>query len=47
MDETTLRALMDGALAGEPPLGPVADNALRAGIKARRRRTRRSSPGRR
>ena len=38
MDETTLRALLDGALAGEPPLGPVADNALRAGIKARRRR---------
>jgi S1-C subfamily serine protease len=38
MDETTLRALMNGALAGEPPLGPVADNALRAGIKARRRR---------
>jgi S1-C subfamily serine protease len=38
MDETTLRALMDGALAGEPPIGPVANNALRAGIKARRRR---------
>ena len=38
MDETTLRTLMDGALAGEPPLGPVADNALRAGIKTRRRR---------
>ena len=38
MDETTLRTLMDGALAGEPPLGPFADNALRAGIKARRRR---------
>ena len=38
MDETTLRMLMDGALVGEPPIGPVADNALRAGIKARRRR---------
>jgi S1-C subfamily serine protease len=38
MNETTLRTLMDSALAGEPPLGPVADNALRAGIKARRRR---------
>jgi S1-C subfamily serine protease len=38
MDETTLRALMDGALAGEPPLGRFADRALRAGIKARRRR---------
>jgi S1-C subfamily serine protease len=38
MDETTLRTLLDGALAGEPPIGPGADNALRAGIKARRRR---------
>jgi S1-C subfamily serine protease len=38
MDETTLRTLLDSALAGEPPIGPVADNALRAGIKIRRRR---------
>jgi S1-C subfamily serine protease len=38
MDETTLRTLLDGALADEPPIGPGADNALRAGIKARRRR---------
>src|SRR6516164_6630741 len=38
MDETTLRRLMDGALADEPPLGPGADTALRAGIKLRRRR---------
>src|SRR5215472_13791669 len=38
MNETTLRTLMDGALAGEPPLGPFPDKALRAGIKARRRR---------
>lgn len=38
MDETTLRRLLDGALAGEPPLGPVAGNALRAGLRARRRR---------
>jgi S1-C subfamily serine protease len=38
MDETALRTLMDGALAGEPPLGRFADRALRAGIKARRRR---------
>jgi S1-C subfamily serine protease len=29
---------MDGALADEPPLGPGADTALRAGIKLRRRR---------
>jgi S1-C subfamily serine protease len=28
---------MDGALAGEPPIRPFADKALRAGIKARRR----------
>lgn len=38
MDEVTLRKLLDSALAGEPPIGPVADKALRAGIKARRRR---------
>src|SRR5215472_3404440 len=38
MDETTLRTLLDSALTGEPPIGPVADKALRAGIKARRRR---------
>jgi hypothetical protein len=38
MDETTLRTLLDSALAGEPPIGPVADHALRAGIKIRRRR---------
>ena len=38
MDETTLRTLLGSALDGEPPIGPVADRALRAGIKARRRR---------
>ena len=38
MDETTLRTLLDSALAGEPPIGPVADNALREGIRLRRRR---------
>jgi S1-C subfamily serine protease len=38
MDETTLRTLLDSALADEPPIGPVADKALRAGIKVRRRR---------
>jgi S1-C subfamily serine protease len=38
MDETTLRTLLDSALVDEPPIGPVADKALRAGIKARRRR---------
>src|SRR5438067_1735451 len=38
MDETTLRRLLDSALADEPPIGPVAQNALRTGIKRRRRR---------
>lgn len=38
MDETTLRRLLDSALADEPPIGPGADNALRAGVKLRRRR---------
>ena len=38
MDETSLRRLLDGALAGRPPMGPVAHNALRAGRKLRRRR---------
>ena len=38
MDETTLRRVLDGALVYEPPIGPVAQNALRAGIKRRRRR---------
>lgn len=38
MDETALRTLLDSALAGEPPIGPGADNSLRAGIKLRRRR---------
>ena len=38
MDETTLRTLLDGALAGEPPIGPFPDKTVRAAIKARRRR---------
>ena len=38
MDETTLRRMLGSALADEPPIGPVADNALRAGIRLRRRR---------
>jgi hypothetical protein len=38
VDETTLRGLLDSALVDEPPIGPVAENALRAGIKRRRRR---------
>jgi hypothetical protein len=38
MDETSLRKLLDSALVGRPPMGPVARNALRAGLKLRRRR---------
>ncbi|MGO8960039.1 MAG: hypothetical protein ACLQFR_22115 [Streptosporangiaceae bacterium] len=38
MDETTLRAMLDRATATEPPIGPLARNALRAGIRLRRRR---------
>ncbi len=39
MDERTLRSLLADALNAEPPLGPVVRNALRAGIRIRRRRT--------
>ena len=39
MDERTLRQLLDDTLSGEPPMGPVVRNALRAGIRIRRRRT--------
>jgi len=35
-----LRDLLDGALAGEPRIGPVALNALASGIRLRRRRIR-------
>ena len=46
MDETSLRGLLETALAGEPPIGPVARNSLRAGIKLRRRaRIRRAAGG--
>jgi YVTN family beta-propeller protein len=37
MDETSLRGLLETALDDEPPIGPVARNSLRAGIKLRRR----------
>ena len=45
MDETSLRALLERALVPEPPIGPVADNSLRAGIKLRRRRRMRAAAG--
>jgi DNA-binding beta-propeller fold protein YncE len=38
MDEQWLRDLMDRATASEPAIGPLAINALRVGIKRRRRR---------
>lgn len=38
MDESTLRNLLGSALADEPPIGPVAGSALRAGVRLRRRR---------
>ena len=45
MDETSLRVLLERALVPEPPIGPVADNSLRAGIKLRRRRRMRAAAG--
>ena len=37
MDEPWLSELLERATAGEPPIGPVARNSLRAGIRRRRR----------
>jgi YVTN family beta-propeller protein len=46
MDETSLRGLLETALGDEPPIGPVAGNSLRLGIKLRRRiRLRRAAGG--
>jgi len=38
MDDKSVHDLLDRALAGEPPIGPVAQNALAVGIGLRRRR---------
>jgi DNA-binding beta-propeller fold protein YncE len=38
MDEPWLHDLLDRATVSEPPIGPLALNALRAGIRRRRRR---------
>ena len=43
MDETSLRRLLDQALAHEPPMGPVAHHSLAAGIRLRRRRRARNT----
>ena len=40
IDAQSLRDLLHGALAGEPPIGPVAQNALAAGVRPRHRRIR-------
>ena len=45
MDETSLRRMLDSALAGRPAMGPVVQDALRAGIKLRRRRRIRGAVG--
>jgi YVTN family beta-propeller protein len=46
MDETSVRGLLETAIGDEPPLGPVARNSVRAGIKLRRRiRIRRAAGG--
>jgi WD40 repeat protein len=37
MDEESLRVMLAEALAGEPPIGPVTQRGLRAGIRLRRR----------
>jgi DNA-binding beta-propeller fold protein YncE len=38
MDEPSLHDLLERATVPEPPIGPVAQNALRAGLRLRRRR---------
>ena len=38
MDDTTLHGLLTDALADEPPMGPVAQHALRKGRRIRRQR---------
>jgi hypothetical protein len=43
VDETSLRRLLDSALAQEPPMGPVAHRSLQAGMRLRRRRRARNA----
>src|SRR5215831_14400724 len=38
MDDKPLHDLLNGALAGEPPIGRVDQSSLAAGIRLRRRR---------
>jgi WD40 repeat protein len=37
MDEESLRVMLADAISGEPPIGPISQRALRAGIRLRRR----------
>ncbi len=43
MDDRSLHTLLDSALAHEPPLGPVVQKSLWAGIRLRRRRRARNA----
>jgi YVTN family beta-propeller protein len=46
MDDSSVRGLLEMALGEEPPIGPLARNSLRAGLKLRRRvRIRRTAGG--
>ena len=46
MDESSVRGLLEAAIGDEPPMGPVARDSMRAGIKLRRRaRMRRAAGG--
>ena len=38
MDEPSLHDLLERATVPEPPIGPIAQNALHAGLTLRRRR---------
>jgi len=38
MDETSLRALLERAVASEPPAGPIVSRSVAAGLRLRRRR---------
>ncbi|MGH3257057.1 MAG: YncE family protein, partial [Streptosporangiaceae bacterium] len=38
MDETSLRALLERAVADEPPAGPIVSRSVEAGVRLRRRR---------
>jgi hypothetical protein len=45
MDETSLRALLERAVADEPPAGPIVSRSVEAGVRLRRRRRVRGARG--